>query len=424
MFRIALGVTAILAAILAYVTVWVSPRLWLAHLEKDAPEPLRSMLVGYDAKAVASLATTAYGEGSLASIANCRKRGNRYVEAPEGIPGIENTRQRGALCLRLRFLRVALGCGSAFLCAIVFFSLCEPSLRVFTFILGGFFVLLAVVLCVRTLNYRLVWDDERVWYRNALGRNREFTWDEVTCVSRCPQELAVRFGTVRVDCMEAFADRAYEELSTRHGGNLVFEPPHGYYSRTELTSLLLVIPIVISFILAAFLLLALRNLDGLGSGPFEVTPTNVHMEEDVYHMTAPEHGPGAEWVWDDVVLGSADFVDVGRLREVERKGGTVLVWGYGSSIGTGTNNRFHCEQVIDQDGNIILSHDALVANRRMGERAIAVIGGLLVGLILLMVGVYSLYHYLRQRRLPRLQRLEEFRVEAAVQAASRRRRLL
>lgn len=427
MFWMALLVTAALAAVLACVTIWVVPRLWLACLEKDAPEPLRSMLAQRDASGTSPAEASHDGGGLASVVANYRRwerRNNPFAMSPQGVPGIENTRQRGVLCLRPCFLRVAFGCGSAFLCGIVLFSLGDMTLMAPALALGGALLLLAAAPCVEVANYRLVWEGDKVWYRSALGKSRTFTWDEATCVSRCPQELAVRFGKVRVECVDVFADRAYEEFACRHGGKLVFEPPHGYYSRTELVSFLLVIPLLLAAFVAAFLFAPFQHIDSLGSGPYEVTPTNVRVEDGVYHMAAPEHGPGTEWVWDDVLLGSADFVDVTRLREIERTGGKVLVWGYGTSIGTGTNNRFSCEQMLDQDGNAILSHDALVVSRREAEWFMVAVGGLLLVFLALVDGIYSLYHYTRQRRLPQEQSLEDFIANATAQSLSPKRRLL
>ena len=423
----ALFVTAALAAVLAYVTMRVVPRLWLARFEKDAPEPLRSMLAQRDDLGTSPAEASHDGGGLASVVANYRRwerRNNPFAMPPQGVSGIENTRQRGVLCLRPYFLRVAFGCGSAFLCGIVLFSLWDVTLMAPTLVLGGALLLLSAASCIEVVNYRLVWEGDKVWYRGALGKSYTFTWDEVTCVSWCPQELAVRFGKVRVECVDVFADRAYEELAARHGGKLVFEPPHGYYSRTELVSFLLVIPLLLAALVAAFLFAPFRNIDSLGSGPYEVTPTNVHVEDDVYHMATLEHGPGTGWVWDDVLLGSADFVDVTRLREIERTGGKVLVWGYGTSIGTGTNNRFSCEQILDQDGNVILSHDALVASRREAEWFMAATGGLLIVFLALVDGIYALYHYAKQRRLPQEQPLEDFIASATAQSLSPKRRLL
>jgi hypothetical protein len=82
----------------------------------------------------------------------------------------------------------------------------------------------------------------------------------------------------------------------------------------------------VAFVLAFVLPHPVQSLDNQGLGPYEVTPTNVHECNGVYHMTVPEHDTREEWKWDDVIIGHTDEVDADRLYEAERSGTTVLVW--------------------------------------------------------------------------------------------------
>ena len=267
---------------------------------------------------------------------------------------------------------------------------------------------LAVGMGAHAINYRLVWDGDKVWYRNSFGQSHEFTWADATAVSRCPKELAIRFGKVRMECEGPFARRAYEEFATRHGGNLVFERPHAYYTRSGLGSYLLAVAMLVAFALAFTLPHPVQGLDNQGVGPYEVTPANVHVEDGVYHMTAPEHGPGAEWVWDDIIIGRADQVDADRLYEAGRSGTAVLVWGRASHTDGKIDNLLICWQVLDKDGGVIFSYDDYLAGQEALMPVLIAAEAGIIGLMLLVIGIVCLHEYLKQRRLPQTQALADF----------------
>ena len=54
----------------------------------------------------------------------------------------------------------------------------------------------------------------------------------------------------------------------------------------------------------------------------------------------------------------------------------------------------------------------------------AATGGLLIVFLALVDGIYALYHYAKQRRLPQEQPLEDFIASATAQSLSPKRRLL
>jgi hypothetical protein len=64
--------------------------------------------------------------------------------------------------------------------------------------------------------------------------------------------------------------------------------------------------------------------------------------------------------------------------------------------------------VLDKDGNVIFSYDDyLAAQDDMMPFFIAAEAGL-IGFMLLIIGIACLHEYLRQRRLPQTQALEDF----------------
>lgn len=379
MFWTALGITTAIAVIFLYLTVREASRIWFASLTRDAPSALTALLA----------------EGGCN---NPSADIGRIVSTPE----------RGLQCSGLASLRLAFICVMVFLCGAVFAALIDPALITGALVFGGFMVAMSAALGIRTINYRLVWDGDRIWYRNSFGKSYEFTWADATAVSRCPKELAVRFDTTRIECEGPFARRAYEEFAARHDGELVFERPHAYYTRSGLGSYLLAVAMFVAFVLAFVLPHPVQSLDNQGLGPYEVTPTNIHECNGVYHMTVPEHDTREEWKWDDVIIGHTDEVDADRLYEAERSGTTVLVWGEGARAGGVIDSQFICHQVLDKDGNVIFSYDDyLAAQDDMMPFFIAAEAGL-IGFMLLIIGIACLHEYLRQRRLPQTQALEDF----------------
>lgn len=373
------GITVAVAAVLLYLLVRRAPRIWFAGLTRDAPSALRDLL----------------------SKAGCDS-------SSKDASGVVSTPERGLCCAGSGLLCTAFVCGVFFLCASVLAILLDFALISGALVFGGFMVAMAVGMGAQALNYRLVWDGDKVWYRNSFGQSHEFTWADATAVSRCPKELAIRFGKVRVECWGPFARRAYEEFAARNDGDLVFERPHAYYTRSGLGSYLLAVAMSVAFVLAFTLPHPVQSLDRQGVGPYEVMPTNVHVEDGTCHMTVPEHDTREEWRWDDVIIGRADQVDAGRLYEAERSGTTVLVWGRASHTDGKISNLLICWQVLDKDGGVIFSYDDYLAGQEALMPTFIVVETGIIGVMLLIIGVACLHEYLKQRRLPQTQALEDF----------------
>ena len=86
----------------------------------------------------------------------------------------------------------------------------------------------------------------------------------------------------------------------------------------------------------------------------------------------------------------------------------MLVWGRASHTDGKISNLLICWQVLDKDGGVIFSYDDYLANREALMPTLIALEAGIIGLMLLFIGVACLHEYLKQRRLPQTQALEDF----------------